>query len=109
LSTLPKYRGDKFQCPHCNVTAQQTWFDEDSASDAANKIIDHMFFDYRTRIQNYQQEAIAEFLDRLRAANQKHMSEFVPRDFSVATCLSNVDAVEKPFSNPISNKKMAQV
>lgn len=88
MSTLPKYRGDKFQCPHCNVTAQQTWFDEESASDAANKIIDHMFFDYRTRIQDYQQKAIAEFLDRLRAANQKHMSEFVPRDFSVATCLS---------------------
>lgn len=88
MSNLPQYRGNKFQCPHCNVTAQQTWFDEQSASDAANKIIDHTFFDYRIRIQDYQQKAIAEFLDRLRPANKKHMSEFVPRDFSVATCVS---------------------
>ncbi len=88
MSTFPIYRGDKFQCPHCHVTAQQNWFDKDSASDAANKIINHIFFDYRTRIQNFEQETIAEFLDRLRAANQKHMSEFVPADFSVATCLS---------------------
>lgn len=88
MSTIPKYRGDKFQCPHCHVTAQQTWFDEDSAAEAANKIINHIFFEYRTRIQTYQQEAISEFIDQLRDANQKHMSQFVPQGFSVATCLS---------------------
>lgn len=88
LSAIPIYRGKKFQCPHCHVTAQQTWFDADLAAEAANQIVEHVFFDHRTRIQSYQQESISYFKKLLEAANKTHISKYVPYGFSVATCLS---------------------
>ncbi len=88
MDLSPKYKADKFQCPHCQVTSQQTWFNVDSASSAANKIINHVFYDYRTTIQDFKQKAIAEFIERAVDANVRHMSEFVPLGFSVATCLT---------------------
>jgi len=84
----PKYKSNHFQCPHCQVSSQQTWFDVDSASDAANNILNHVFYDYRTQIQDYQQKAIQSFMQLVKDANKRHMHEFVPESFSVATCSS---------------------
>ena len=86
LDLSPKYRSKKFQCPHCQVASQQAWFDVGNSSDAANEIINHVFYDYRTRIKNYQQNAISAFIEKVVDANNRHMSEFVPKGFSVATC-----------------------
>jgi len=88
LDLTLEYRKDKFQCPHCQVASQQTWFDVKSASNAANKILNHVFYDYRTRVQGYEQEAILAFIKQVEEANNQHMSEFVSEGFSVATCLS---------------------
>jgi len=84
----PKYKSNHFQCPHCQVSSQQTWFNVNSASDAANNILNHVFYDYRTKIQDYQQKAIQSFMQLAEDANKKHMHEFVPESFSVATCSS---------------------
>ncbi|OAI21820.1 hypothetical protein A1359_18875 [Methylomonas lenta] len=88
MDLSPKFRGEKFQCPHCQVLSNQTWFDINTSSDAANKILNHVFYEYRTKIHSHQQEAIAAFIDRVEATNNRHMSEFVPVGFSVATCSS---------------------
>lgn len=88
MDLSPKFKSEKFQCPHCQVASQQTWFDVDNSSDAANKILNHVFYDYRTNIKDYQQNAISTFIEQVEAANKRHMSEFVPKGFSVATCSS---------------------
>ncbi|MCB4758076.1 MAG: DUF4145 domain-containing protein [Sulfurovum sp.] len=84
----PKHKSDHFQCPHCQVSSQQTWFDIDSASDAANNILKHVFYDYRVKIQDYEQQAIQSFIQLVDTANKKHMHKFVPPELSTATCLS---------------------
>ena len=82
----PSFKSEKFICPHCNVASQQSWFDVGSASNAANQILNHVFYDYRTRIQDYKQKAIAEFVREVEAANKRHIHEFVPKMFAIATC-----------------------
>ncbi len=117
MDLSPKYKSEKFQCPHCQVASQQTWFDVDSSSSAANKILSHVFYDYRTQIRDYHQEAIAKFIDVVEAANKRHMQEFVPQGFSVATCSSckgislwvNKEIVyPKQISVPPPNEDMEQ-
>lgn len=86
MDLSPTLGSDKYQCPHCGVVSQQKWFDVRKASESAIAIINHVFYDYRSSIRDYQQEAIAAFLDRVRGAYKQHMSEFIPSGFSVATC-----------------------
>ena len=86
MDLSPKFRSEKYQCPHYQVASQQTWFDVDNASDSTNRILSHVFYDYRTQIKDYQQNAIAVFIQEVEAANDRHMSEFIPKGFSVATC-----------------------
>ena len=70
------------------MLSNQTWFDAKTSSDAANKILNHVFYDYRTKIHSHQQQSIAPFVECVEAANNRHMSEFIPEEFSVATCSS---------------------
>lgn len=88
MNLTPKYKIDKFQCPHCGIASQQTWFDRELASSASNKILNNTYLDYRTNIQDYKQEAIADFIRTLSEANKRNMAYFIPQDFSVATCSS---------------------
>lgn len=82
----PTFGSKKFQCPHCRVVAQQTWFDVRRAAESANTIISHVFYDYRGSIVDWEQKAIAQFIRQVNDANGRHMPEFVPHGFSVATC-----------------------
>ena len=91
MKNSPSYKSDKFQCPHCQVTSQQRWFDLNSASDTVNAIIQHIFFDYRTGIKDYQQNAISSFLDAIKRDLSRNIQSFVPNKFSVATCASCKD------------------
>jgi len=86
LDLSPKFRSGKFQCPHCHVAAQQQWFDVGSVCDVANDISNHVYYDYRKNIQDYQQKAIEGFLFNLKQANIQHMRKFIPAYFAVATC-----------------------
>lgn len=86
MDSSPKYKSDSFQCPHCAIASQQAWFDTDSAGLAANGILSHTYFEYRTNIQDYQQEAITAFISKVSEANKQSMASFVPRGVSVATC-----------------------
>jgi len=86
LDLTPSFRSGKFQCPHCKVVSQQEWFDVNNASNAANSIVRNVFYDYRTRIQTYEQEAIVAFLGEVEVANNRLMARFIPDELSVATC-----------------------
>jgi hypothetical protein len=86
LDLSPKFRNEKFQCPHCHVVSQQAWFDVGKSSDAANQILNNVFYDYRTQIRDFQQNAISAFIEKVVNANKRYMKEFVPEGFSVATC-----------------------
>ena len=86
MDLIPKFRSEKFHCPHCQVASQQSWFDADSSSDIANKILDHTYYDYRSYINSHQQNAISAFIERVEDANNQNMSDFIPEGFSIATC-----------------------
>jgi Domain of unknown function (DUF4145) len=91
LEIEPKFGSAKFTCPHCQTLAQQNWFDAESASDAVIKVIRHIFYDYRTGIQDYQQKAIAAFIEIIGKSFVISMVSLVPRNFSIATCSSCKD------------------
>ena len=87
MDLTPSFRGEKFQCPHCQVASQQQWFDVDIAGSSANQILKNVFYDYITHIKDYnKQEIISAFINEVKTANKKYMYKFVPNGFSVATC-----------------------
>ena len=53
MEKAPSFNSDKFVCPHCNVVAQQYWFDASIASKKIMNIIHHTFLNYRQKIQDY--------------------------------------------------------
>ena len=83
-----KYRGDKFQCPHCGVLAQQNWFSSYELSKIVFSIYTHIYLDYRTHIQDYHQEAIQSFLETAKERFPNDINSFVPKSLSIATCQS---------------------
>lgn len=83
---IPNYRDNKFQCPHCNTVATQEWFDADEAGTTAMEIINHLYLNFRSSIGVNGQEHIMRFLNRIDNDFQSSLYQFVPDDFSVATC-----------------------
>lgn len=88
MDLTPKFRSEKFQCPHCQVASQQRWFDVHNASYAANRILNDIFYDHRKNITDHQQKVIEHFIGAVEAANNRYMPTVVPDTFSVATCLA---------------------
>ncbi|MGM8886211.1 DUF4145 domain-containing protein [Psychrobacter sp. 1U2] len=83
---LPKYKDSKFQCLHCNTVATQEWFDADEAGTTAIEIINHLYLNYRSSVNVTGQEHVMKFLNRIDNNFQIRLYEFVPKNFSVATC-----------------------
>ena len=79
---------DKFECPHCNVVAQQYWFDSPIASKKIMSMIQHTFLNYRQKVQDYQQKAIQSFIEDSKASITSNVMSVIPSNFSVATCAS---------------------
>lgn len=86
MDLSPKAGAEKFQCPHCGVVSQQTWFTTGTASSVANRILLDAFYSYRSELSDYQQDAIEGFMKRLIHANDDCMSRFFPDALAVATC-----------------------
>lgn len=85
---IPKYESNKFQCPHCNTVAIQEWFDAHKAGSITNRVINNLYLDYRSRVRDYTQAAILEFLSEIKNPFQFRIYQFVPKGFSIATCAS---------------------
>lgn len=91
MVTRPEYGSNKFQCPHCMAISQQQWFDANNANGTILKLINHLFYDYRTNIQSYQQEAVASFIDTINKTFAQNTASYIPPRFSLATCMSCKD------------------
>jgi len=85
---MPKIKSNKFKCPNCQVVAQQRWFDKRLTTSAANRILDHVFYEYRSNVQDYTQDAIKKFIDHVEIANEREFHQFIPSKFSISTCHS---------------------
>lgn len=85
---IPKFRSTKFKCPHCQTTAQQQWFDERSASSTVNEIIEHIYYDHRTGMADYQQKAVQNFIEIIKDKFSKGYGKHIPSNFAISTCVS---------------------
>ena len=83
-----KYRGYKFQCPHCGVVAQQQWFSNYELSRIVFSIYENIYLNYRTHIQGYQQNAIQGFLGTAKERFPNDINSFVPKSLYIAICQS---------------------
>ena len=83
---LPEYGNNKFKCPHCQTVATQRWFGAGNASEVANKILHHIYMEYRTGIQDFYQTEIKSFLNTVERDFRRNFSSIVPDGFSIATC-----------------------
>ena len=86
LGKAPSFNSDKFECPHCNVIAQQYWFDAITASRRVSMVIQHYFLNYRAKIKDYQQDTIENFIEENKAAIEAEIKSVLPSNFSLATC-----------------------
>lgn len=84
----PEYGNKKFKCPHCQTVATQRWYSLGSASEVANNILNHIYMDYRTGIQDYYQTEIQSFLKAVERDFKRNFSRFCPNGFAIATCSS---------------------
>ncbi len=75
-----------FECPHCRTVAQHSWFGQDVAFRALFAILQHMYFNYRRHIKDYQQEAIAGFLSELNNKLPREVESLISASFAVAVC-----------------------
>ena len=91
MEKVPRYKSDKFECPHCEVTASQYWFDAASAASRTSFLIQHHFLSYRTRIRDHQQETIQNFIDDSKDKIESGVKVVVPANFSIATCAACED------------------
>ncbi len=91
MEKVPRYKSDKFECPHCEVTASQYWFDAASAASRTSFLIQNHFLSYRTRIRDHQQETIQNFIDDSKDKIESGVKVVVPANFSIATCAACED------------------
>jgi hypothetical protein len=85
---IPEYGNNKFQCPHCNTVATQEWFTVDNSSNKVVNIIKLIYLNYRSSINSYSQNSIAEFLKEVDNRFENYFCKLVPNGLSVATCSS---------------------
>ena len=85
---VPEFESNKFQCPHCQILATQSWFDADSAGSISMLIINDIYLNHRSDIDSFIQKYIVQFLNRADNNFQKRFYQFVPKGLSVATCSS---------------------
>jgi hypothetical protein len=85
---IPEFKSKKFKCPNCKVVSQQRWFDSQLSSKAANSIIDNVFYEYRSSVRDYTQDAIKSFIEHVEIANDRQIRQFIPSKFAISTCQS---------------------
>jgi len=82
MSYEPKYMEKNFRCPHCNVLAQQNWFNSYQLNNVIFSIYDQIFLDYRGGINDYAQENIKQFLQTAKSSFPLEINSFIPSEFS---------------------------
>lgn len=86
MSNTPTYKAKSFLCPHCGVNAQQQWFDVAEGANTTFQLIQHIYFEYRTGIRDYEQNAISGFLDSIEHDFKSTFRNFIPEKIAVYNC-----------------------
>ena len=86
MSNKPKFESNNFQCPLCGVVAQQKWINDNLLKLIIWKIYSHMYYEYRTGISGYLQDAIKDFLDYVEKEYPENIKLLFPKSLSIATC-----------------------
>ena len=83
----PEINKQSFTCPHCGVVAQQIWTDMRSVSEKIAVILEHLYFEYRSHVDSYDQGRVQAFRDyMLRELPKIAPKIFVSRSFSFTNC-----------------------
>lgn len=85
---LPEHGSKKFKCPHCHTIATQEWSNAFKISITSTEILDNIYLDYRSQVQDYAQEEISRFISKSQKMFRDNIYNLLPKDFSVATCIS---------------------
>lgn len=88
MEKSPQYKSDNFQCPHCQVVAQQQWFNASTANKEIIGIIRHIYFDYRRNVHSFQQDTLEAFVKTIEELFVEYIQGLIPNQFSIATCSS---------------------
>lgn len=88
MGVLPTHNSDNFTCPHCHVLAQQDWVSADSAFRMYFSLIHQHYLNYRSRIKDYQQQAISDFITDAKSNVAIIHQSYFPDSLSFATCSS---------------------
>lgn len=86
MSTELKYGNKKFTCPHCKVIAQQEWIDVQLLGKAFNNLNNHIYFNYRERIIDREQEVIRKFLQYSQGKIEENLNYIMPNNFAISKC-----------------------
>jgi hypothetical protein len=107
MKHVPSLNADNFQCPHCKVVSQQTWFNQENVSEVIKSIETDCFLNYRSQIRDLYQEAISKFLNVSFSNNRTQLPNFIPDNFSVATCSTCFNITLWISSNLVYPKQVA--
>lgn len=88
MDNQPKYKSNKFICPHCSVLAKQEWLNSADLSEIITSIYQHYYFDYRKSINSYDQKPIEAFLNLMKNKLANGIDQYFSHNLSIAKCHS---------------------
>lgn len=88
MDNQPKYKSNKFICPHCSVLAKQEWSNSADLSKIITAIYTNYYFSYRELIDFYDQEPIRKFLNFMEDKLPDGIEQYFSNNLSIAKCHS---------------------
>ena len=84
----PKMGNEKFVCPHCGVLSRQNWTNVKKFSETVNSILNHLYLEYRARVDSFDQTVIKNFCEFLFRELPTYIPKFISSYFSFSICQS---------------------
>jgi hypothetical protein len=87
MENIPKYKSEKFICPHCNILAKQEWFESYNLSNFFYKLCDSFYLDYRHNIESYSEKEIRAFIESIKKYIPRYIFDnILPKNLSISFC-----------------------
>ncbi len=86
MSTELKYGNKKFVCPHCNALAKQDWFNSYILGENVAELYEHLYLNYREKLESYQQKHIRGFLNTVKSTLHNNFNNILPSSLSISKC-----------------------
>ena len=87
MENIPKYKSEKFICPHCNVLAKQEWFEGSNLSDYFYSLCNNFYLEYRNNIDSFTQKNIKRFIESIKFDIPAYiLNNILPKNLSICFC-----------------------